>query len=58
MALSPYETQAILNLQRYLRQLSRFDPDISSVDEDGIVYECPIKPARVSDKTALNMFLR
>jgi peptidoglycan hydrolase-like protein with peptidoglycan-binding domain len=36
MAISPYETQAIYNLQRYLRQLSRFDPDIPSVDEDGI----------------------
>ena len=36
MAISPYETQAIFNLQRYLRQLSRFDPDIPSVDEDGI----------------------
>ena len=30
----------------------------TGTDEDGIVYECPIKPARVSDKTALNMFLR
>ena len=39
MALSPYETQAIFNLQRYLRQLSRFDPDIPSVDEDGIFGE-------------------
>ena len=36
MAISPYETQAIYNLQRYLRQLSRFDSDIPSVDEDGI----------------------
>ena len=39
MAISPYETQAILNLQRYLRQLSRFDADIPSVDEDGIFGE-------------------
>lgn len=39
MATSPYETQAIFNLQRYLRQLSRFDPDIPSVDEDGIFGE-------------------
>ena len=39
MAISPYETQAILNLQRYLRQLSRFDGDIPSVDEDGIFGE-------------------
>ena len=31
---------------------------VRSVDEDGVVYECPIKPARISDKTALNMFLR
>ncbi len=36
MATTPYETQAIYNLQRYLRQLSRFDPSIPSVDEDGI----------------------
>ena len=36
---TPYETQAIFNLQRYLRQLSRFDPDIPSVDEDGIFGE-------------------
>ena len=39
MALSPYETQAIFNLQRYLRQLSRFDPAIPTVDEDGIFGE-------------------
>lgn len=39
MANTPYETQAIFNLQRYLRQLSRFDPDIPSVDEDGIFGE-------------------
>ena len=31
---------------------------VRSVDEDGVVYKCPIKPARVSDKTMLNMFLR
>lgn len=36
MASTPYEMQAIYNLQRYLRQLSRFDPDIPTVDEDGI----------------------
>jgi peptidoglycan hydrolase-like protein with peptidoglycan-binding domain len=39
MATTPYETQAIFNLQRYLRQLSRFDPDIPTVDEDGIFGE-------------------
>ena len=36
---TPYETQAIYNLQRYLRQISRFDSDILSVDEDGIFGE-------------------
>lgn len=39
MAATPYETQAIYNLQRYLRQLSRFDPAIPAVDEDGIFGE-------------------
>ena len=39
MANTPYETQAIFNMQRYLRQLSRFDPDIPTVDEDGIFGE-------------------
>ena len=39
MAATPYETQAIYNLQRYLRQLSRFDPAIPPVDEDGIFGE-------------------
>jgi peptidoglycan hydrolase-like protein with peptidoglycan-binding domain len=39
MAATPYETQAIFNLQRYLRQLSRFDPAIPTVDEDGIFGE-------------------
>ena len=39
MATSAYEVQAILNMQRYLRQLSRFDADIPSVDEDGIFGE-------------------
>lgn len=34
--MDPYELEAIINLQRYLRQISRFDPDIPMVDEDGI----------------------
>ncbi len=33
---TPYETEAILNLQRYLRQIARFDEDIPFVDEDGL----------------------
>lgn len=39
MSNTPYETQAIYNLQRYLRQLARFDPDIPMVDEDGLFGE-------------------
>jgi hypothetical protein len=31
---------------------------VRSYDENGEVYECPIKPARASDKTLLGMMLR
>lgn len=31
---------------------------VRSYDEDGTVYECPVKPAKPSDKTTLNMLLR
>ena len=31
---------------------------VRSVDENGEVYECPIKPSRASDKTLLNMLIR
>ncbi len=31
---------------------------VRSVDEDGVVYECPIKPARTSDKNMLTMLIR
>lgn len=30
---------------------------VRSVDEDGTVYECKVKPFRVSDKALLNMLL-
>lgn len=30
---------------------------VHSEDEDGTVYECKVKPMRVSDKTLLNMLL-
>ena len=32
--------------------------DAMSIDENGEVYECPIKPFRASDKTLLNMLMR
>ena len=31
---------------------------VQSIDENGEVYECPIKPFRASDKTLLNMLMR
>ncbi len=31
---------------------------VRSYDPDGTVYECPVKPAKPSDKTTLNMLLR
>lgn len=31
---------------------------VQSYDENGEVYECPIKPVRPSDKTLLNMLLK
>jgi len=31
---------------------------VRSVDENGDIYECPVKPARSSDKSFLNMLLR
>ena len=30
---------------------------VRSVDDDGRVYECPVKPSRTSDKSLLNMLL-
>lgn len=31
---------------------------VRSVDEDGEIYECAVKPSRTSDKNLLNMLLR
>lgn len=31
---------------------------VQTVDEDGEIYECPIKPFRSSDKALLNMLLK
>ena len=30
---------------------------VRTVDENGEVYECPVKPSRTSDKTLLGMLL-
>ena len=31
---------------------------VQSYDENGEIYECPIKPSRTSDKSLLNMILK
>jgi hypothetical protein len=31
---------------------------VQSYDENGEIYECPIKPSRISDKSLLNMMLK
>ena len=31
---------------------------VQSIDENGEVYECPIKPFRASDKSLLSMLMR
>jgi hypothetical protein len=31
---------------------------VQSFDEDGLLYECPVKPMRASDRSLLNMLLR
>ena len=31
---------------------------VRSVDENGEVYECPVKPSRASDKVLLNMLMK
>lgn len=31
---------------------------VRSVDEDGLIYECQVKPARKSDKALMDMLLR
>lgn len=44
---NPYDKQAIFNLQRYLRQLSYFDDDISAPPLDGI-FDSSTKDSLVS----------
>jgi hypothetical protein len=31
---------------------------VQSFDEEGLLYECPVKPMRASDRSLLNMLLR
>ena len=53
LIIEPFEitdekTKQIIKGNRYL---------VRTVDEDGKVYECPVKPSRPSDRSILNMLL-
>lgn len=53
LTLKPYEFKD--NTGKTINGNSYF---VRSVDEDGEIYECPIKPMRKSDKALLNMLLK
>ena len=53
LVLVPYEitdekTKQVIKGNRYM---------VRTVDEDGKVYECPVKPSRTSDRSMLQMLL-
>ena len=52
--LTPYEIKD----EKTHRVISGNTYGVRTVDEDGEVWECPIKPYRSSDKTLLGMLLR
>ena len=52
--LTPYEIRD----EKTKRTVKGNTYGVRSYDEDGRVYECPIKPFRSSDKTLLQMLLR
>lgn len=54
LVLIPYEikddkTQKVIKGNSYA---------VRTTDENGEIYECPVKPSRTSDKTMLNMLLK
>ena len=51
--LTPYEIRD----EKTKRVSKGFTYGVRSYDEDGRVYECPVKPYRSSDKTKLQMLL-
>ncbi len=53
LVLTPYEIKDASG-----RTISGNTYSVRTVDEDGVVYECKVKPARDSDKSMLQMLLR
>ena len=54
LVLKPYEIKD----EATGRVISGNSYAVRSVDEDGVVYECPVKPYRQSDKALLQMLVR
>ena len=54
LALTPYEFKD----EKTGKEISGTTYSVKSVDENGEIYECKVKPFRDSDKTLLNMLLR
>lgn len=54
LAVNPYEIKD----EKTGNVISGNTYSVKSVDADGTVYECPIKPFRQSDKALLNMLMR
>ena len=46
------------NVYRTREYIVRQEIVLRDEDEDGVVYECKVKPARESDKNMLQMLLR
>ena len=53
LTLTPYEVKGEDG-----KVISGNSYNVRSIDEDGLIYECKIKPARTSDKNLLEMLLR
>lgn len=54
LSLNPYEFED----EKSHKVISGMSYSVKSVDENGEIYECKVKPFRDSDKTLLNMLLR
>ncbi len=54
LALNPYEFED----EKTHKVISGTAYSVKSVDENGEIYECKVKPYRDSDKTLLNLLLR
>lgn len=54
LAITPYEFED----EKTHKVISGTIYSVKSVDENGEIYECKVKPYRDSDKTLLNMLLR